>query len=365
MSNTISVIISGGGTGGHLFPALAIGDEMQIRNPNVFIHYIGSKFGIEKDVLPIKNVSHSLLPIRGLQRRLSFYNIGKNIFLPAQIISSIVKIKSLFDDINPNLIIGTGGYASALPLREGIRRKIPTLIQEQNSYPGITTRYFSIKANKVCIGFEEAQLSINRKCIITGNPVRNEINKGERAFGIKQYRFNPNKKTLLLFGGSQGSLALNKAMDKMVSFLTISSIQVIWQTGKKFYNNYKHHENKTTRVIPFIDDMANAYAASDLVISRSGAITCSELTFCGKPSILIPLPSAAANHQSKNAMALAKNGAALVVNESDINHEKLSKTVQNLLNNQSQLKTMADASKKIAKPNATLKIIDEAMELIK
>lgn len=364
MYKTKNIIISGGGTGGHLYPAIAIGDELQIQRPNIFIHYIGSKFGIEKDVLPIKNIQHSLLPIRGLQRSFSFGSIGKNILLPFRIISSISKIKHLFNEIKPHLVIGTGGYASALPLREGIRREIPTLIQEQNSFPGITTRWFANKVNKVCIAFEESQSIIKKQCILTGNPIRHEINTGVRKIGVEEYGFDQNKKTLLLFGGSQGSLALNQMMDKMITSLSISSTQIIWQTGKKFFNNYKHHQSESVRVQPFINNMANAYAASDLVISRAGAITCSELTVCGKPSILIPFPGAAGNHQEKNANSLANNGASIIINEDEIIIDDLTSLIQNLLENKKQLHYMANCSKKLGKPDASAIIVKQALELL-
>ena len=364
MANSLNIIISGGGTGGHLFPALAIGAEIMLPRPAANIHYIGSKFGIEKDVFPVKNVNHSLLSIRGFQRSINLDSIGKNLLLPGRLLSSISKIKGLFNDIKPDMVIGTGGYASALPLREAIRRSIPTLIQEQNSYPGITTRWFADKADKVCIAFAEAQTYVKKKCILVGNPVRQEINNGIRDVGLKQFDFDPEKKTIFLFGGSQGSLALNQAMNKMISSLSISDTQVIWQTGKDHYANYNHHESNTTKVLPFVDDMANAYAASDLVMSRSGAITCSELTVCGKPSILVPFPAAAADHQTKNADALAKHGAAAMIAEKDLIPEKVASLIQSLLDEESQLKKMADASLKLGKPNATAEIVNETLALI-
>ena len=365
MANGFNIIIAGGGTGGHLFPALAIGDEIMRRQPNANIHYIGSEFGIEKDILPIKNANHSLLPIRGLQRSLNLDGIGKNILLPGRLILSIIKIKTLFKAISPDLVIATGGYACALPLREGIRNSVPTLIQEQNSYPGLTTRWFADKAQQVCIAFEEAQSFVKKKCILTGNPVRKEINTGNKKIGLRQFGFNANKKTIFLFGGSQGSLALNKAMDNMISTLSISNIQVIWQTGKNQFSKYYHHESDTCKVMPFIDDMANAYAASDLILSRSGAITCSELTVCGKPSILIPLASAAADHQTKNAQALAKHGAAAMIAENNLIPEKVASLIQRLLNNESQLKQMREESLKLGKPSATSEIADHSMALIR
>ena len=360
-----NIIITGGGTGGHLFPALAIRDEILHRFPNAIIHYIGSQFGIEKDVLPIKNISHSLLPIRGYQRRISLDSFGKNLLLPLRIFSSTVKVKKLFNDIKPNLVIGTGGYAAALPLREGIKRGIPTLIQEQNSYPGITTRWFADQASKVCIACEDARKYIKNKCTLSGNPVRKEINKGTRLAGIQKFGFDPSKKTLFVFGGSQGSLALNKLMNKMISNLTISNIQVIWQTGKNFYNNYKKHENQSLKISPFIEDMASAYAVSDLVMSRSGAISCSELTVCGKPSILIPFPDASADHQTKNAKTLVNHGAAFMFNEKDLRHDKVTITIQNLLIDDNRLEQMSKASFQLGKPNATDSIVNEAIGLIK
>jgi len=364
MDRSMNIIISGGGTGGHLYPALAIGDEIMFRHPLANIHYVGSKFGIEKEVLPVKNVNHSLLSIRGFQRSLNLGSIGKNLLLPGRLIASIGKIKSLFDSLQPDLVIGTGGYACALPLREAFRIGLPTLIQEQNSYPGVTTRWFADKADKVCIAFEEAQSYIKKKCILAGNPVRKEIRLGNREIGLSQFGFSPDKKTLFLFGGSQGSLALNQAMDQMIQSFSISDTQVIWQTGKTHYGHYRHHENELCKVRPFIEDMANAYAASDLVLSRSGAITCSELTVCGKPSILIPFPAAAADHQTKNALSLAEHGAASLIPENDLIPEHTANLIQNMLDQETQLKEMAAASLKLGKPNATSEIVNHAMELI-
>ena len=194
--------------------------------------------------------------------------------------------------------------------------------------------------------------------------MRKEINSGTRELGLQQLGFDLDKKTLLLFGGSQGSLALNEAMDKMISFLSISNTQVVWQTGRNHHANYAHHESDICKVLPFIDDMANAYASSDLVLSRSGAITCSELTVCGKPSILVPFPAAAADHQTKNANALAKHGAAALIAEKDLIPEKVAALIQSLLDQETQLLEMATASRKLGRLDATAKIVDHAMELI-
>jgi len=200
MDRSMNIIISGGGTGGHLYPALAIGDEIMVRHPLTNIHYVGSTFGIEKEVLPVKNVNHSLLSIRGFQRSLNLGSIGKNLLLPGRLIASIGKMKSLFDSLQPDLVIGTGGYACALPLREAIRKGVPTLIQEQNSYPGVTTRWFADKADTVCIAFEEAQSYIKKKCILAGNPVRKEIRLGHREIGLSQFGFSLIKKRFSFLG---------------------------------------------------------------------------------------------------------------------------------------------------------------------
>ena len=365
MAEGANIIISGGGTGGHLFPAIAIRDQIIKDNPKFNVHFVGSIYGIEKITLPKKGYKHTLLPISGLQRQLNFRSIYKNLLLPYKLVKSNFLIKKLFSELKPELIIGTGGYASALPLMEGLRRKIPVVIQEQNAFPGITTRWFSKRANEVFIAFKEAQDFIEKKCILSGNPIRHDIDKGNRAQGFKKFSLNDKTKTILIFGGSQGSLYINNFISKIIEPLAKLKIQFIWQTGSKHYNQFKSFENKFIKVLPFIENMANAYAISDLVICRSGALTCSEITYCGKPSILLPLKNSAGDHQKKNAESLSKNGAAIIVEESSITDKDFVEMIGNIINSENKLKKMSDNSLNLRYPNAVSEISKSALRLIK
>ena len=360
-----NILITGGGTGGHLFPALAIGDEIINREPNINIHYVGSNFGLESKVFPVKDVWHTLLPIRGYQRGFSLGSIGKNILLPFRIIVSLKKLKNLFKHFKPDIIIGTGGYASALPLYlAGKKYKdIRILLQEQNSYPGITTRWFSEKSKTVCVGFQATINHLNTNTILTGNPVRKGISNGKKSDSESIFNLNPNKKTVLLFGGSQGSTFLNKMMENILEKISNIDIQILWQTGDLDYREYKKYNNYKIRVTPFIDNMATAYSLADLVVCRSGALTLAEITVCGKPSILIPYPHAAGDHQTKNAQALVNAGAARILFEKNLKANDLFELINNLISNSDEISKMSKASKRIGKPNATKLIVDQIFEL--
>ena len=329
------VIIAGGGTGGHLFPAIAIGEEIKERFPKAEIHFVGSNFGLEAKVFPVKDLLHTLLPIRGFQRGFSINSILKNLILPYRILKSLLKVSALFKEFNPTLVIGTGGYASALPLFMATMQKksIPIVLQEQNSFPGITTRWFSKKANLICAAFKTENLNFENKLFITGNPIRSNIVSGSRAKALKIYDMDIKKNTLFVFGGSQGSAVLNKSLENILNKFDNQSIQVLWQTGDNEYNKYKKYKNDTIKIVPFINDMAAAYALSDLVVCRSGALTLSEVTTCGKPSILIPFAAAAGNHQMKNAETLYQAGASILIEEKDLNSNKLLKRINYLINN--------------------------------
>ena len=359
------IIIAGGGTGGHLFPAIAIGEELKERIPQAQIHFIGSVFGLEAKVFPVKDLLHTLLPIRGLQRDFSFDSLIKNLILPFRIISSLLKIRTLFKDFKPELVIGTGGYASALPLLMSTIQKtsIPIILQEQNSFPGITTRWFANKASLICVAFKIYDKSLNHKVVLTGNPIRNNIILGEKSLALKEYSLDKQKKTVFVFGGSQGSAFLNKSMEKIINRFNGISVQVLWQTGDNEYNNYKKYISDLIKVTPFINDMASAYALSDLVVCRSGALTLSEVTACGKPSILIPYAAAAGNHQLKNAKTLYHTGASILIEEKNLNSDSLFKKINHLVNNKVKLDEMSSISKTLGKPNATKKIVDHIMEI--
>ncbi len=361
----LRIIIAGGGTGGHLFPAIAIGESLQSHDPRINIHYMGSTFGIEADVLPVRGLPHTLVPIRGIQRSLSLRSIKQNLKLPMRYIKSMNITESLFQQFMPHIVVGTGGYASAIPIKYAIRKQTPVLLQEQNSYPGITTRLYASKADEVCIAFEEAKYYLNRECSLTGNPIRKGIQNGHRDKAYANFQLNPEKKTIFLFGGSQGSAALNKVMDKTAEKLSEKGIQILWQTGHWQYSGLRHHDSATIRVVPFIDHMADAYALADLVISRAGALTLSEITLCGKPSILVPFPSAAGDHQMKNAQSLIKANAAEMIEEESLTPDALFYTVMKLFKKKSKLAEMADHAASLGKPDATSSIVNHILRLAK
>ena len=361
-----NILIAGGGTGGHLFPALAIGEEITNRDPNIKIHYVGSNFGLESKVFPVKDVWHTLLPIRGYQRGINLESIGKNILLPLRIIKSIKKLKNLFNYFYPDIIIGTGGYASALPLFLGTKsyKDVSIILQEQNSYPGITTRWFSKRAEIVCVGFQSTKKHLNTNTVLTGNPVRRGITNGIRSDAKTSFNLRPNKKTVFLFGGSQGSSYLNSMMEKIIKKFSSFDIQILWQTGDLHYHKYKGYNKSSIHVTPFIDNMANAYALADLVVCRSGALTLAEVTVCGKASILIPYPHAAGDHQTKNAQALVNAGASRILFEKYLKINDLFDLIINLINNDNEISKMSKASKLLGQPKATNLIVDQIFSLI-
>tara|TARA_Y100001970_G_scaffold190315_1_gene231414 strand:- start:528 stop:1376 length:849 start_codon:yes stop_codon:yes gene_type:complete len=274
----------------------------------------------------------------------------------------LFKTKKLLNEFIPDIIIGTGGYASALPLytASNIHKKIPIVLQEQNSYPGLTTRWFASNAKKICIAFKEPRLEFNSNTVLTGNPVRKGIGNGKKSNGLKEFNFS-DKPTIFLFGGSQGSSYLNSIISKIVSNFSNAGIQLLWQTGDIEYSKYKSLESKNIRITPFVNNMAAAYAISNLLICRSGALTLSEITVCGKPSILIPFPYAAGDHQTKNAQSLVNAGAARILFEKSLEPHDLLHTVMNLIHNKKELKRMGIASNSLGKPNATNDIVNHIL----
>ena len=359
----IRILIAGGGTGGHLFPAIAIGENIQSIHKNAIIHYMGSKFGIESKVLPVKGLPHTLLPMKGLQRSFAFHSIMKNLSLPYCYFKSTSIARDVFNEFMPQVVVGTGGYASAIPVKIALRNNLPIVLQEQNSYPGLTTRMYASKSKVVCTAFEEAHRYLNAECCLTGNPIRTDIINGKRDEGGRKFHLDPNKNTLFVFGGSQGSFFLNHLMEDSIENLKKNKIQVLWQTGDNHYSQYKHFDSETIRVIPFIDGMADAYALCDLIISRSGALAVSEIMAVGKASILIPFSNAAENHQYKNAKVLADQQAAVLLSEKKIDLITCMKTIIKLINDKTTLKEMGSKAKSMSKSNAKELISNKIIEL--
>ena len=364
MNKQLTVLIAGGGTGGHLYPAIAIGEFLQIRNPNTKVHFIGSKFGIEAQVLPVRRFPHTLLPIRGLQRSFDFNSIIKNILLPWRLIKSLSIANKVIKQLKPDIIVGTGGYASAIPLKIAVRKKIPIILQEQNSFPGMTTKYFANDAKKICIAFEAAKNGLNGNVVVTGNPIRANIRNGDKTKAGLLFDLNPTQKTIFLFGGSQGSAFLNKIMSECIEMFESEKIQLLWQTGQNHYEQYRHFESTFIKVRPFIHNMPEAYAISDMIISRAGALTLSEITACGKPSFIIPFPHSAGDHQTKNAETISKANAAILLNEKDVKARELFHSARKILFDDDKLEIMGKNAKKIGIPDATDRIVDHILEVI-
>lgn len=361
MAEALRIAIAGGGTGGHLFPAIAIGEELKRQRPDALIHYFGSTFGIEAEVLPLRPHPFTLVPVRGFQRGIHATAIGRNFLLPFRLPWSQRRVRKVMKSIQPSLVVGTGGYASAIPVRTALKLKIPVVLQEQNSYPGITTRWYAHRAQCTCLGFEDVDSLINGKKVVTGNPVRKGINQGSRERGLKKFKFRNDKPVLFLFGGSQGSTPLNRFMNSMIDLLKQKGIQVLWQTGVSHYNEFARHESRQTRVIPFLSDMADAYAASDLILSRSGALTLAEITVCGKPSILVPFPAAAGDHQTRNALSLEDRGAAVLLNERDLTADFLFESIITLIFDPKRLREMGAKALELSKPDATRDIVHQIL----
>jgi len=364
MDNQYRILIAGGGTGGHLYPAIAIGETIQSKYPDSAVHFIGSKFGIEETVLPVKSLPHTLLPIRGLQRGLNFQSLARNVILPWRLFNSVRIARKVINQFKPDVIVGTGGYASAIPLKIAVKNNIPIILQEQNSYPGMTTRYFAEHAKRICIAFDAAKKYIKQDTILTGNPIRSKINIGTKKAGSLLFDLDSNTKTLFLFGGSQGSAFLNKIMAESISMFETEKVQILWQTGPNEYEKYKQFESALIKVHPFIDRMAESYSSADLIISRAGALTLSEISACGKPSILVPFPHSAGHHQRKNAEFFEKAGAAVLLPEKTLIARDFYQTTINLLYNEKKMSKMVDNSMKIGFPDATNIIVDKIIEII-
>lgn len=356
-------IISGGGTGGHIYPAIAIANELKERYPDAEFLFVGAKDKMEMQKVPQAGYKIEGLWISGIQRKLS----AQNLAFPFKLISSLWKSRQIIKKFKPNVVIGTGGFASGAVLKVASMLGIPTLIQEQNSYPGITNKLLANKAQSICVAYENMEAFFPRdKTKLTGNPVRQDLIyvDDKRIEGLTYFGLNSEKRTLLVLGGSLGARRINQLIEKELEFITQLGIQVIWQCGKLYYDEYKHwNENPNVHVFAFIDRMNLAYAATDFIISRSGASSISELCIVGKPTILIPSPNVAEDHQTKNALALSEKKAAILIKENELD-EKFKTTFADLISNDDLQQKLSKAIYKKALPNATKDIVDEVERLM-
>jgi len=360
------VILAGGGTGGHLFPALAIAEGIKKKYPDSQVYFMGTKKGLEAKILPERGYKLYYLSVRGLKRGLNL-SIFKAIFF---LMKSMLEAMKILKQLKPEIVIGTGGYVSAPAVLAASLMRIPAFIQEQNSFPGITTRILSLFAKKVFLAYDESKkyFWVKKKLKVTGNPIRPEIFKADKISAMKKFNLEPNKKTVLILGGSQGASAINKAILDELNSSTEFNFQILWQSGEKDYQKMKENlKNKktTVQVFNFIEDMSSAYAACDLIISRAGAISLSEITGCGKPAILIPYPYATAEHQKYNAQVLEKNGAAVMIEEKNLEKMKPLSLASELLKDETKLKQMSQNSRNIGKPNALNDILNEIENYLK
>ncbi len=356
-------IISGGGTGGHIYPAIAIANELKSRFPKAEFLFVGAQDKMEMQKVPQAGYAIKGLWIAGLQRKLTL----QNLLFPVKLISSLWKSRAIINSFKPDVVIGTGGFASGPLLQMANSLNIPTLIQEQNSYPGITNKLLSKKANKICVAYENLDRFFpNDKMILTGNPVRQDLISidSKRAEAIKYFNLDPAKKTLLILGGSLGARRVNQLIEKELDFFASQNVQIIWQCGKFYLDEYKKYDSNKVQVLAFIDRMDLVYAAADFVISRAGASSVSELSIVGKPVLFIPSPNVAEDHQTKNAKSIVDKKGALMIKESELD-ENFSSVFSDLVTNENLQKQLSENIKKLAKVNATNDIVDEIVKLIK
>lgn len=361
------IIISGGGTGGHIFPAIAIADEVKRRNPDAKILFVGAEGKMEMEKVPAAGYEIKGLTIAGFQRKITL----SNFLLPFKIIKSLMKARSIIKEFKPDVVVGVGGYASGPTLQAATMLKIPALVQEQNSFAGKTNKILSKKVNTICTAYEGLERFFPKdKIVLTGNPVRANVVTidGKREKALNHYQLSASKPVLLVIGGSLGARTLNEAMQVGMPHLIKEEIQVLWQCGKLYHEKLsealQNVEMGDIHLMQFINDMDLAYAAADVVISRAGAISVSELCLVKKPTILVPSPNVAEDHQTHNAMALVNKEAAVLVKDVDAKNELVQKAID-LLKDEDKKKKLTHNIDLLGRPNATEDIVNEIEKLVK
>ncbi len=363
MKQSVNILLSGGGTGGHIYPAIAIANELKERNPKANFLFVGASDRMEMEKVPQAGYKIIGLNISGLQRKLT----AKNIAFPFKLIQSLIKANQIIKKFQPNIVIGTGGFASGPTLFMASKKNIPSIIQEQNSYPGITNKLLAKKAEKICVAYDGLDKYFPKEKIIkTGNPVRQDLLEisNKRNEAIAYFRLDKNKKTIVVIGGSLGARVVNQTIEKNLKSILKNDIQIIWQTGKLYFEDYKKYDEiMGVQTHEFIQKMDFLYAAADVIISRAGAGSISELCIVGKPVIFIPSPNVAEDHQTKNALSVTKNDAAIMIKESEL--EKFENTLLNLIKDEEKQKILSRNIIKMALPDATKNIVAEVEKLLK
>lgn len=358
------IILSGGGTGGHIYPAIAIADELKSRFPNAEFLFVGASDRMEMEKVPQAGYAIEGLWISGIQRKLTL----KNLAFPFKLISSLLKSRKIINTFKPDVVIGTGGFASGPLLKTAISKGVPSLIQEQNSYPGITNKFLSKKADKICVAYEGLERFFPReKIVLTGNPIRKDLLDIEHKHieGKDAFRLIHSKHTLLILGGSLGARRVNQLIESKLDYFESQNIQLIWQCGKLYYDQYKQYDAlENVQVHAFLNTMGMAYAAADVIISRAGASSVSELCVVGKPVIFIPSPNVAEDHQTKNAQAIADKHAAILIAERDLD-TVFEDQFSELIASSEKRQELSQNIKQLALVNATKDIADEVEKLLK
>jgi UDP-N-acetylglucosamine--N-acetylmuramyl-(pentapeptide) pyrophosphoryl-undecaprenol N-acetylglucosamine transferase len=362
----LKVIISGGGTGGHIYPAIAVAQTLQKElNGNIEFLFVGASDRMEMEKVPKAGYAIEGLWISGLQRSLS----AKNLLFPIKVVSSVFKSLGIINRFKPDLAIGFGGYASGAMMYAATLKGIPSMIHEQNSYAGITNKILKNRVKKIAVAYDNMERFFPaHKIVKTGNPVRSDICEAgnKRAEGLALFGLNPTRKTVLIIGGSLGARTINQSIEKDLELLKEAKVNVIWQTGKLFQSEKASQmpEDFCLKVSPFIYEMNLAYAAADIVISRAGALSIAELAIVGKPTILVPSPNVSEDHQTKNAMALVDKNAAILVKDSE-SKTILVPSVIALLNDTKKQENLATQIKSMAIEDAAQRIVQELLALRK
>ncbi len=362
MHKKLKVIISGGGTGGHIYPAVAVAQALQKKVPDVDILFVGASDRMEMEKVPKAGYKIVGLWISGLQRSLSL----KNILFPFKVIHSVWKSLRLLKTFKADAAIGFGGYASGAMLYAATMKKIPSVIHEQNSYAGITNKILKNRVDTICVAYDKMERFFpERKIVKTGNPIRQDLVHVEqfREQALKHFELNPAKKTLLIIGGSLGARTINESIKEGLSKLQEAGFQIIWQTGKAYYQKAKDLHNQEVKVFEFIYEMNLAYAAADVVISRAGALSIAELAHVKKPVILVPSPNVAEDHQTKNAMALVERQAAILVKDVDARTMLINEAIS-LAGNEMKQVQLKNNIATFAMPSAAERIVDELLKVI-
>jgi UDP-N-acetylglucosamine--N-acetylmuramyl-(pentapeptide) pyrophosphoryl-undecaprenol N-acetylglucosamine transferase len=363
----MKIIISAGGTGGHIYPAIAIAHALKQENPQHDILFVGVQGKMEIQAVASAGYPIIGLNMQGIDRR----HIFRNLMLPYKLLASLWKARKIIQQFNPAIVIGTGGYASAAILYVATHSKIPTLIQEQNAYPGLTNRLLANRVDKICVAYENMERYFpHKKIVLTGNPVRHDMchlaTKKQAAYAY--FQFNPHKPCLLVLGGSQGAYTINQSMLQALPDLLKVDIQIIWVTGKAYFPKIQSQlalvDYPSIKIFPFIEQIELALAVADIVVSRAGALAIAELCIAQKPTIFIPSPHVTADHQTKNILPLVAKEAAIVLYDQDA-PQKLGQTILNLLNDTKRQSSLATKMQLWARPHATQDILAIIHQLTK